>query len=72
MRWRSASRSVPRSSTTDCDVGGFPASGPAAGDIVEVKGTTMLEDGALKAVKVQKEDGGLDGRSGDEGELEGS
>ena len=50
---------------------GFPASGPAAGDIVEVKGTTMLEDGALKAVKVQKEDGGLDGRSGDEGELEG-
>ena len=50
---------------------GFPASGLAAGDLVEVEGTTILEDGALKAVKVQKEDGGLDGRSGDGGELEG-
>jgi mono/diheme cytochrome c family protein len=49
----------------------FPASGPVAGDIVEVKGTTMLADGALKAVKVQREEGGLDGHSGDGGELEG-
>jgi hypothetical protein len=42
-----------------------------AGDIVEVKGTTILADGALQAVKVQKEDGGLDGNSGDGGQLEG-
>lgn len=50
---------------------GFPASGPVAGDVVEVKGTTILADGALQAVEVQKEDGGFDGVSGDGGELEG-
>ncbi len=50
---------------------GFAASGPAEGDIVEAKGTVLLADGALKAVRVEKEDGGLDGHRGDGGELEG-
>jgi hypothetical protein len=50
---------------------GFAASGPVEGDIVEAKGTTLLPDGALKAAKVHKEDGGLDGHPGDGGELEG-
>jgi hypothetical protein len=50
---------------------GFPASGLAAGDMVEVKGTTLLGDGALKATRVSLEDGGLDGHAGDGAELEG-
>lgn len=49
----------------------FGAAGPANGDIVEAQGTTLLADGALKATKVQKEDGQFNGRNGDEGELEG-
>ena len=50
---------------------GFPASGPAADDIVEAQGTSLLADGALQATKVQKEDGDLHGHQGDGGELEG-
>jgi len=50
---------------------GFPASGPVAGDIVEAKGATLLADGALKATRVQKEDGDFHGHQGDGGELEG-
>ncbi len=56
---------------TTATLEGFPVSGLAEGDIVEVKGTTLLGDGALKAVAVHKENGELDGESGDGGEIEG-
>lgn len=49
----------------------FPASGPANGDLVEVKGTSFNADGSLKATRVQKEDGDIEGRNGDEAEIEG-
>lgn len=49
----------------------FGAAGPADGNLVEVKGTQMLADGALRATRVQKEDGGLGGEDGDEAEVEG-
>lgn len=49
----------------------FGAAGPANDDLVEVKGTQMLADGALRATRVQKEDGGLGGEDGDEAEVEG-
>jgi len=49
----------------------FGAGGPANDDLVEVKGTEFLGDGALKATKVEKEDGGLNGDDGDEAEVEG-
>jgi hypothetical protein len=49
----------------------FPSTGPANGDLVEVKGTTLNGDGSLKATLVQKEDGGIDGKDGDGAELEG-
>lgn len=48
----------------------FPASGPADGDLVEVKGTSFLAGGVLKATRVQKEDG-LGGQNGDGAEIEG-
>lgn len=51
---------------------GLAASGPADGDLVEVKGTTLLADGALKATRVKKEDGGLRGARGDSGDLHGA
>jgi len=50
---------------------GFAASDPEEGDIVEAQGTALLADGALQATEVQKEDGGMEGDQGDEGELEG-
>ncbi len=49
----------------------FGAGGPANDDLVEVKGTEFLADGALKATRVEKEDGGLNGDDGDEAEVEG-
>jgi hypothetical protein len=49
----------------------LPATGLVEGDIVEVKGTVILADGALEATEVHKEDGGIDGKSGDGGEIEG-
>lgn len=49
----------------------FGAGGPANDDLVEVKGTEFLADGALRASKVEKEDGGLNGDDGDEAEVEG-
>jgi hypothetical protein len=51
---------------------GLAASGPADGELVEVKGTSLLADGALKATRVKKEDGGLKGAKGDTGELSGT
>lgn len=51
---------------------GFPATGPAVGDIVEVEGTAFLADGALKAVELENEDSLFDDDDhGDEGEVEG-
>ena len=50
---------------------GFPASGPADGDLVEVEGRSVLADGTLVATKVEREDGGHDGSSGDKSEVEG-
>jgi mono/diheme cytochrome c family protein len=50
---------------------GFGSAGIAAGDLVELKGTSYLADGALKAVRVQKEDGDDEAQSGDESEIEG-
>jgi hypothetical protein len=50
---------------------GFGAASPVDGDLVEVKGTTYLGDGALRATKVEKEDDDFDGLSGDESEVEG-
>lgn len=49
----------------------FGTAGIALGDLVEVKGTSFLEDGALRATKVDREDHGFDGASGDEAEAEG-
>jgi len=49
----------------------FGTGGPANDDLVEVKGTEFLADGALRATKVEKEDGGLNGDDGDEAEVEG-
>ncbi len=49
----------------------FAGAGPADADLVEVKGTQFLADGALRATRVQKEDGGLGGEDGDEAEVEG-
>ena len=50
----------------------FGASGPANGDLVEVKGREFLGDGALRAQEVDREDGRDDGASsGDESEIEG-
>ena len=51
---------------------GLAAYGPADGELVEVKGTSLLADGALKATRVKKEDGGLKGAKGDSGELSGT
>ncbi len=51
---------------------GLAASGPADGELVEVKGTSLLADGALKATRVKREDGGLKGAKGDSGELSGA
>jgi mono/diheme cytochrome c family protein len=49
----------------------FGSTGIAAGLLVEVKGTSYLADGALRATRVQREDHGFDGRAGDESEVEG-
>ena len=50
----------------------FGATGPANGDLVEVKGREFLGDGALRAQEVDKEDGSDDdSSSGDESEIEG-
>jgi len=51
---------------------GLAASGPADGELVEVKGTSLLADGALKATRVKREDGGLKGVKDDSGELSGA
>lgn len=50
---------------------GFGSAGIAAGEIVEVKGTAFLADGALKADRVSLEDGETEAKSGDESEMEG-
>lgn len=50
---------------------GFGANGPREGDFVEVKGRELLADGTLKALRVRKEDDGVDGQSGTEAEVEG-
>jgi len=49
----------------------FGTAGIAAGNLVEVKGTSFLADGALRATKVEREDHDFDGSSGDEVEAEG-
>ena len=49
----------------------FGSTGIAAGFLVEVKGTSFLADGALRATRVQREDHDFDGRDGDESEVEG-
>ena len=49
----------------------FGATGIAAGNLVEVKGTSFLADGALRATKVEREGHQSDGRSGDDSEVEG-
>ena len=49
----------------------FGSTGIAAGNLVEVKGTSFLADGALRATKVEREGHDSDGRSGDDSEVEG-
>jgi mono/diheme cytochrome c family protein len=50
----------------------FGTAGPVNGDLVEVKGVEFLSDGALRAQRVDKEDGrDDDSSSGDESEIEG-
>lgn len=49
----------------------FGSAGIAVGDLVEFKGTSYLADGALKADRVEKEDGDDDAHSGDASEIEG-
>ena len=56
-------------STAELD--GFPASGPADGDLVEVEGRSVLADGTLVATEVHREDGERHGDAGDESEIEG-
>jgi mono/diheme cytochrome c family protein len=43
----------------------------AAGQLVEVKGTSFLADGALRATRVEREDEDFPGASGDSSEVEG-
>ena len=50
---------------------GFGSTGPRDGDFVEVKGRELLADGALRAVRVHKEDDGVDGQGGTSAEVEG-
>jgi hypothetical protein len=56
---------------TNATLEGFGDADPAVGDLIEVKGDSIDGDGVLIATKVEKEDHGLDGKAGDEGELEG-
>jgi PKD domain/Domain of unknown function (DUF5666)/Cytochrome C oxidase, cbb3-type, subunit III len=49
----------------------FGSSGVTAGLLVEVKGTSFLADGALRATRVEREDRDFDGNNGDEVEAEG-
>lgn len=49
----------------------FGAAGPAAGDIVEVKGREFLADGALRAQRISREDHRFDDGAGNEVEVEG-
>jgi mono/diheme cytochrome c family protein len=49
----------------------FGSAGPAAGQLVEVKGTSFLADGALRASRVEREDEDFSGASGDSSEVEG-
>lgn len=49
----------------------FGSEGPRDGDLVEVEGREVLVDGALRASRVEKEDGGIRGVSGHEAEVEG-
>ena len=49
----------------------FGSAGLADGDLVEVKGREFLSDGALRATRVEREDGGAAGSSGSEAEIEG-
>lgn len=50
---------------------GFGSAGLRDGDFVEVKGRELLADGTLKALRVHKEDDGVDGQGGTEAEVEG-
>jgi hypothetical protein len=50
---------------------GFGSTGPRDGDFVEVKGRELLADGALKAVRVHKDDDGVNGQGGTGAEVEG-
>ena len=68
MRFSIGSLVVDYSSAT---LDGFGGAGPALGDLVEVKGTSYLADGALRAVRVEHEDERDDGASGDGSEIEG-
>jgi mono/diheme cytochrome c family protein len=49
----------------------FGSGSPAEGQLVEVKGTSFLADGALRATKVDREDEDFAGASGDSSEVEG-
>jgi mono/diheme cytochrome c family protein len=49
----------------------FGSTGLAAGQLVEVKGTSFLTDGALRATRVDREDEDFPGASGDSSEVEG-
>jgi mono/diheme cytochrome c family protein len=49
----------------------FGSSSLAAGQLVEVKGTSFLADGALRATRVEREDEDFAGASGDSSEVEG-
>jgi len=49
----------------------FGSSGVTAGILVEVKGTSFLADGALRATRVEREDRDFDGSNGDQVEVEG-
>ena len=49
----------------------FGSSSLVAGQLVEVKGTSFLADGALRATRVEREDEDFAGASGDSSEVEG-
>jgi mono/diheme cytochrome c family protein len=49
----------------------FGSAGIAAGQLVEVKGTSFLTDGTLRATRVDREDEDFPGASGDSSEVEG-
>ena len=55
---------------SSAQIEGFPSGQPVTGDFVQIKGS-LVSPGLLRASELKKEDAGLGGEDGDEGDLEG-